>query len=188
MAGLLQTGILQMRRGVFLKEMIKMYGAPWIISFSILLAASVCLVFFQDLRWAVVAFMIVCLAAPMMLIFFYVYHGLRPVTVINTLPHTLCFDDDCIEATIFSECKNRETGDTEYKELSRRRLPYSGLARYKTGLTSILLPFRDAEKGFIWLPVNAFNDKKGFDMAMDRIIKAIRKNYKNIDNEDSQRK
>lgn len=185
--GDIQTQMLRMRQSVFIKEMLRLYGMPWITAFSVLLVSSVALIIFNDLKWAVVTFMIVCIAAPIIMAFFYIYHGMRPVTVINTLPHTLRFDKDAIIATLFSESKNENTGEPEYSELSRRRLPYSELEKYKTGLTSILLPFRGGEKGFIWLPVSAFENKDGFDMAMNRIISAIRENHKNIYHENPQR-
>lgn len=176
MAEHIKTNVLRMGKTTFFKEMLKLYGAPWILVFFLMLLAAAVLSVIHDLRWIIVALMIVCITAPMMLAFFYIFHGMKPVTVINSLPHTLSFGDDGITAVLLTQHKNEETNETEYIELSRQLLPYSGIKRYKSGLTSIILPFENGNKGFIWLPVSAFDDKNGMLEAMDKVIAAIRNN------------
>ncbi len=172
----IKTNVLRMSKTVFFKEMLKLYGAPWILVFLLILITAAVLSVIHDLRWIIVALMIVCITAPMMLAFFYIFHGMKPLTVINSLPHTLSFEDDGITATLLSQHKNEETNETEYTELSRRFLPYSEIRSYKSGVTSIILPFEKGDKGFIWLPVSAFDEENGLLDAMNKVISAIRNN------------
>lgn len=174
MAEHIKTNVLRMGKAVFFKEMLKLYGAPWILVFFLMLLTAAVLSVVHDLRWVIVAFMIICIAAPMMLAFFYIFHGMKPITVINSLPHTLSFGEEGITATLLSPHKNEETNETEYIELSRQLLPYSEIRSYKSGVTSIILPFEKGDKGFIWLPVSAFDEEKGMLDAMDKVISAIR--------------
>lgn len=171
---MIKTTIFKMNRMAFLKEMFKLYGLPWIAIFGFLLIFSTAASIFQDIRWIVIALILICMILPMLMAFFYIYHGMREVTVINALPHSLEFRDNDIEATLYSAVRNEETGEIEYHELSKRNLPYEGVKRYHPGLTSVIIPFDKGMKGFIWLPVSAFEGGKDMAAAIDKLISGMR--------------
>ena len=71
-----------------------LYGMPWIAAATAFVLISVIFSFIYDLRWTVVTLMIIFIIMPMIIAFFYIYHGLKPLSVVNAIPHTLSFSPD----------------------------------------------------------------------------------------------
>ncbi|MCM1152175.1 MAG: hypothetical protein NC328_00770 [Muribaculum sp.] len=70
---------------------------------------------FVDLRWIIVALMIICIIAPMIAAFLYIWHALKPVTAINTLPHSIRETPDSLIITVHLP-PFREDNDTDTDE------------------------------------------------------------------------
>lgn len=73
---------------------------------------------FVDLRWAVVAFMILCIVIPMLGAFLYIWHALKPVTALNTLPHEICETGDSFLLTIYIPPLKTDDDSSQLSETS----------------------------------------------------------------------
>lgn len=179
----INSSVFRMAKSKFLKEMILLYGTPWIISFIILILICVVMSVCHDIRWIIIGLMAVFIICPMMIAFFYIFHGMKEVTVTNTIPHKLEFTKDKFSIVLYSENKEsedaenkKEQEDTEnkYSELSSRSYPYSTLSSFKTGISSVILLMK-AKKGFVWIPTDVFPKEYSFNALMEIICQGMRK-------------
>lgn len=98
----------------------------------------------------------------------YFNHGLKEVTVLNTLPHRLSFTTDSIELTAYED-----------EEIIRNKtLPYSLFSPYYIAPGGLMVPLADSVKGFVWIPAEGFEDSEMFRKAVERLAEGIRKNNK----------
>lgn len=82
-------GLLMMRWGFY----------PLLAAFTFFLA-GVALGIFLDIRWLIVAFMVLCIVIPALVAFIYFWYALKPLCSFNILPHTLRSTPDGIEVRI----------------------------------------------------------------------------------------
>ena len=119
------------------------YGVVW-ISIGILAFVG-CFIsgFLIDLRWIGISFMILCILFPMMVAFLYFYHGLKPLTSMNCIPH--CFErgEKEVVMTLFPD-----------EEADKKVLVYSleDFDKWKTGPGYYLLFHKNRNEGFLCVP------------------------------------
>ena len=119
-------------------------------------------------------FFILCLVwlffiSPMEIAFLYFYYGMRPLTAFNTIPHTIDFSPDKI--TYHFIPLDQEEKEKELEQHSERtyHLETSEYQNFKTGPDYVLLFFGD--KGWIWLPVDAFEKHDDFKTVISILQK-----------------
>lgn len=106
--------------------------------------------------------------APMEIAFLYFYYGLRPLTTFNTIPHTISFSSDEVKFIFIPiDPEEKEREETEHQE-RQYLLKTEEFEKAKTGPGYILLFFGD--KGWIWLPVEAFTSYDEFKQAISIFI------------------
>lgn len=169
----INSSVFRMAKGQFLKEIILLYGEPWIISFIILILICVVMSVCHDIRWIIIGLMAVFIVFPMMIAFFYIYHGMKAVTVNNTIPHKLVFTKDKFSIVLYSENEESEDVENKYSELSSKTYPYSTLSSFKTGINSVILLMKSKE-GFVWIPTDVFPKEFSFTEFMEIICQGMR--------------
>ncbi len=161
-----ESEIIRLKGGGFLRLIASANALPWIGVAVVLLLLTATMAIFLDLRWLVVCLMILFLLIPMATAFFYFNHGLREVTVLNTLPHKLRFIPRGIVLTQYE-------GEEEIKSWL---LPYSDLDRFFTAKDCVMVPMKDRKRGFIWIPEEGFAERTVFIGAIEMLGRGLRDN------------
>lgn len=149
-------------------------NAMWaVISTSVIIVMfAVLAIALADVRYAILALMVVCIIAPMMLVMLYFYYALKPDIVFNILPHSLELTQDGIKITLF-ECK-KDDGDLrneegkqeitkeepEYVAISEKFIRYDNLSGYEVGLNDVVFPIFNS--GYLFIPQKAFESGEFF--------------------------
>lgn len=186
----------------FVSEMIFSYGAPWMLSLSITALVGLVFGIAIDLRWLVIGLMIVFLIIPMFLMFLYYYYGMRKECYVNIIPHTLSVRDDGISLNlrfpIYSEDDYDDQSDREEEEnelssiesatekmpdLSNKTIervesfPFGMMESVRVGNNALKIYLKFPHKGFIWIPVEAYQNKDDIELLyeiLDKRINAIK--------------
>ena len=170
-----ETEVFRMGHGRFALKMASLYGKPWIAVCATLAIGFALVGIFHDLRWAVLSLMTVFLITPMALAFLYIYHGMRPMSALNVADHRISIGPDFLLATVYAKEEGTEDGETVYRPLTERALPYSALGRWQVGLDSVTIPLTGEEKGFLWLPAEAFGGDSSLAAAMTELAQRTRR-------------
>lgn len=170
--GLPESGLFRMNGSRFAAEMVFRYGGVWISLLMIAALAGIVLGITIDWRWLVVGLMVVFILCPMALSFLYYMHGIRKECYINTVLHKVTPETDAIRITAYfksaAEREDENDDDSKVKgeaeEVIREyEFPYAELRPYTVGSKSVTLRFKGKRKGFIWLPLEAYENPR--DMA-----------------------
>lgn len=149
--------LVSMTRSQLTSHLLQLYGwGPAAVALIAMLPALVAGIIF-DIRWLIVFFLIMCLAVPMIMAFLFFYHGLRPSTSSNILPHTVEIGE--VGITVSSYRKINDSDSLEF--IVAHTYPFSSIRRLMTnpdGITVLLLP---PDKGFLWIPLEAFPSRAG---------------------------
>ena len=105
----LTTGIICMSRSKLIATLFYLYGWLPLTILSILAVVALIAGIIIDVRWAIVFLMVVFIVIPLLMSFLYFFHGLRPTTAANVVPHTLIFTDNGITVRILEEEKEEES-------------------------------------------------------------------------------
>lgn len=135
-----------------------------------LVAACGVMAALHDLRWVIVALMVVLLVSPLVLALLYLNHGLKKFTALNSLPHCVVFSaagislivrrspkPDPEEAAADTATAAATSGDVETVRLS---IPRSRLGTMSvTAGGYLLIPVTDPDEGFLMIPETAFRSR-----------------------------
>lgn len=174
----------------FASEMIFRYGGTWLLSLSAVGVIGIVAGIVVDLRWLVLALMVVFIVIPMVMAYIYYYYGLRKECYVNVVEHTARIDDESIVMTLLlpsaAQVEDTESEETENNVIDcsasdstveKRRVdvafPYSDLKRLEMGMNSIVIKFKINRKGFLWIPANAFTDEAQFVKVYDALSQKI---------------
>lgn len=152
-----------------------LYGGWASITLAFLALPALAAGIFIDLRWLIVFLMILFLVTPMLMVFLYFYHGLRQSTASNIVEHKLLFTQTGIIFRLFEKAEDEENSEEEKREKwsvrSEKFYAYDQVTNYKTAYDGVLLMLTAPEKGFIWLPYNAFHKPSLFQEAINCLKK-----------------
>lgn len=109
---LLTTEIICMSRSKLITTLFYLYGWLPLTILGILAVVALIAGIVIDVRWAIVFLMVVFIVTPLLMSFLYFFHGLRPTTAANVVPHTLLFTNDRLTIRILEE-KKKEEPDSE---------------------------------------------------------------------------
>ncbi len=174
----LTTVRFEMSSKLMATHLLTIYGRPWIYGAAILIVAAGIIAIF-DLRWLFIGLMLLFIAAPLMLFFFYLNYGLRPACVANVLPHTVELLPDALRVSVWARPEKSENTDNDDvpEQADNPALPavthifpLDSLCPYTVGLESVTIPITG--KGFIWLPKSAFPTYDGLTNFMQALSKA----------------
>lgn len=98
-----ESGIFRMGGGAFAAALVRNFGRGWIIAFAVIVCASILPGIFIDVRFLIIALMMVLIISPMMLVFLYYSYGLRRECFINTIPHTVSVEEDMVKVRMYTD-------------------------------------------------------------------------------------
>ncbi|MDE6336121.1 MAG: hypothetical protein K2L34_06090, partial [Muribaculaceae bacterium] len=106
---MLATEIICMSRSKLITTLFYLYGWLPITILGILAIVALIAGIAIDVRWAIIFLMVVFIITPLLMSFLYFFHGLRPTTAANVVPHTLIFTNNGITIRILEEKKEEES-------------------------------------------------------------------------------
>lgn len=127
-----------------------------------------------DYRYAVVSLMIFLILFPLMLAIAYIYDGFLKTCYFNTTLHKISLSANEIHVIMkWKNVKENANGDGEEKEeeviknLTFRKDEFGKLVV----LNDSVLIRAKADKGFLWIPVDAFENEECFTEFVNKIVK-----------------
>lgn len=168
----------------FVKCIILLYGMKWlwIIIISFVLALTAGILF--DLRFAILAGMILFILFPMELVMIYIYYGFRKECNFNVVNHRLILQRETFQIEMkfpnsWNSVNNYDT-KTENREVQEDiagdivqvktiQFPVSQLGKYTVMTDSIVIRIKNGV-GFAWIPLSSFENENKFKLFIDKII------------------
>lgn len=168
----------------FVKCIILLYGMKWvwIIIISFVLALTAGILF--DLRFTILACMILFILFPMELVMIYIYYGFRKECNFNVVNHRFILNREMFKIEMkfpnsWNSANNHDT-KTENIEVPKEitediaqvktiEFPVSQLGKYTVMTDSIAIRIKNGV-GFAWIPISAFENENQFKVFIDKII------------------
>lgn len=176
------TETFRMSRAAFAASMTRLYAMKWIWGAAAAVAVCGLAGAIIDVRWLIVALMVVFIVAPMVFAFLYFHYGLRLSCACNVLPHSLSFSERGITATVETACgaggddaEGARCGVAETK-IREFFFPAGSFRRYHVAPDGVVLPLSAPDGGFLWIPANAFPSPSDFNEAVGMIGRCLRRN------------
>lgn len=152
-------------RGEFAKAMFMRYGKQYIIvCLALIIAAGVAAYF--DIRFLILALMVIFIITPMLAAWLYFNHGLRPENVLNILPHTITFLPSELLVSLYILPSSKESDASDRSDSSdknsERKVEYriaipAGVTRSTDSRTFTLpISLQAGSSGFLRIPFSAF--------------------------------
>ena len=151
---MIETREIKMPPKKLLSVLLMQYGLPWIAAAGIGLIVFVVLGFSIDYRFFILALIWLFLLTPLVVAFLYFFYAMDPLTAFNAIPHKIIDDENRLRIR-FIHPENQDERPTDHSEQKDYLIEKEELVETKSGPDYFLLFFR--HKGWIWLPINAFN-------------------------------
>lgn len=150
-------------------------GRPYIAVLAVLFTACAVLSFAADMRWGIVALMLVFTVSPMVLAFLYFSNALYPVTCTNTALHNVAFTQDGLQISVMYAAGAKGEEERQGEGIcSVVRVASGRVASLEAGIDGIFLNLSGGGKEFLWIPQDAFDDKAGFEKAVETAVSYLR--------------
>lgn len=165
---------IKMGRREFCAVMFKLWGGKAVTILSLLLAVSLVLGIWLDLRFFIITLMVIFIVSPMILGFMYYYYGLGERCYFNVTKHAVEFSEQGIKISMyFPEVAEPDSEETERSEKCVvKNISYAFLHRYNVRRNSVIFPVGQKRiDGFIWLPETAFDSSEEFVSAVKFLSK-----------------
>ncbi len=187
----ISTDIFKIKGGTISRTMMTLYGKSWILwTLTIMLPFIVAGIIF-DLRWVIIALMLLFIIMPMMLAALYFYYGMNRISVINSTYHKFEFSSKSIRAYIYSkelptQIQASTSTDTvisdedkpDYTLRSQIDIPYSIIKDFVVGMQEVILRTNLNGRGFLLLPLSSFQDKQIFAKTLEIVTTEKKMNKK----------
>lgn len=168
--------------------MFLLYGKPWLIGGTVLLVTAILLSVFIDIRWLIIALMLVFIISPMILAFLFFYYGMNSVSTLNATHHNVEFHDNKIVVNIFmndsppSLPDKNDVPDEEgsgfneeikFEKRSQITIDCSYIKNYIVGTNAVILRTNVSGDGFLIIPMKVFDDTNRFIQAITTVTSGI---------------
>lgn len=150
-----ESGIFRMGGGAFATALVRNFGRRWIIAFAVIVIASVLPGIFIDVRFLIIALMVVLIVSPMMLVFLYYSYGLRKECFVNIIPHTVSVEEDSVKVKIYTDRDSEDENEWKYREIF---FPKGDFGKYRVDGDAVEFELGKPKRGFLWLPLSAYED------------------------------
>ena len=141
--------------GRMMWEMISRFGTLWISILACILLLGIMVSFF-DVRFLIVALMVIFIIIPMLMAMFYLNYGLREECFVNSVPHTLRHTGGGLEATLVFTSPSEEGEDETVDKVRRMSFTYDEISSLSVGGSDTVALLRKPLRGFIVIPRSAF--------------------------------
>lgn len=162
----------KMSKGEFARKMFQLWGVIPAALLSIVFILGVAAGLVLDIRYIIVSAMAVFILFPMVILFLYYYHGLNRDSYFNIVSHNLTFCDSGVKITMFFTSESEESEEcktdveVETKEVTSF-IKWDEIGKYRVYTDSVVYPVGKPVRGFIWLPLSAFENIDAFKSAID---------------------
>lgn len=177
------TSLFSVGKGEFAGILSSRFGLKWwFILIGLLTVGAIAGAATSDLRWIIVALMLVLLVVPMVGAMLYFNYGLRRECYMNIAPHKVAISSSGLRVDVYilKSAEDEEADDgAKAKAASRDEkvvdriysidFPPERLGRYTVGSKGITLSVEAPGAGFVRLPYSAFADEKVFAKAIEII-------------------
>lgn len=157
----------------FMTLMIARKGFWWIFTFFLLLGLSAVFGIFLDMRFFIVALMIIFILAPMMMFYLYFSIGTTRENAPNILPHRLILESEGITIEVFVAGDDESEGRTALFSYPAERI-----GNYSLYGDGFLIPIKGKEgkAGIVLLPYSALPSKELIEEASSILEEFVRRN------------
>lgn len=175
---LLSTKIFKMGKAKMFGALLSRFAFWWLFALGLLTGILLVAGVAADIRYAIVALLLVFIVIPGLGACFYLWHGLAPATALNILPHHIIFSTDGMKVVVqtspLEEKENEDGLETEVQEYETRciEFPYNELDGYNPAKQGIYVNLTDRKKGFLYIPYSAFNNTGDFKKALSLISRS----------------
>lgn len=171
--GEIVSEIFRVPRGVMIRKMAFRFARLPMTALSILIIAAAVVAIF-DIRWLIVALMLICIVTPMVMAWLYFYYGLRPECFVNILPHRVLINTKGIKVFLL-QGEEEEYKETEYV------FDRAALKPFTIGMKSITVPVSRKNRitGFLILTSDAFGGVDRLNDAAGILSKALTSENRN---------
>ncbi len=191
--------VVQMPMGSFVAQISRNYRSAITTILLIVVAGGLVAGIFIDLKWLLLAFLILLVAAPACLALLFYSEALRPENFINRLPHTVVIQPEGIRIISLLKERNEENEqeltDSEedksnanaipsddrpsepqapqWKMVGERLIPLEDIDCLTLRPKQAILYPEKTRKGFLYLPEEAFRSEDEYAVAITQIRKRI---------------
>lgn len=144
---------------------------PAVIALSIIAGLGLTAWIFADLRFLILALMVLFIVVPMIMAFLYFSYALDADVSFNVLPHSIGIDNSGIYVKIMPRRDKKNSTDDDYDDEEEIAEPvvkfysFSRFGRYEVGYNCLYLQIKQADEkaesgnsGFLYLPIDIFQD------------------------------
>lgn len=166
----------------FCSVMLRLWGIKPLMLLLLFLCISLFLSALIDIRYLIVALMIIFIVCPMIMGFLYYYYGLGERCYFNVTDHDIELLENAVKIQMyFPEFTDEEKDGGEESEKTYRCVDkyfdYDIFHRYYVRPNSIVFPLGSSRiDGFLWLPENAFGSSEIFAAAVRLIGERLSRN------------
>ncbi len=112
--------LISMNRSRLLATLLLLYGWRWLLVLTLAVLVTMFIGILVDVRWAIISLMLIFIATPLLMAYLFFYHGLKPITAINVVPHELAIEEKgvtvIIPEQIFTEQKGRDKSEYQKRD------------------------------------------------------------------------
>lgn len=162
-----QTNQYKMSSINFFTTFIFKFGGLWLLILSFIAVFALIIGISIDIRWLITGLMVIFILIPLIAVFIYYTFALKKECYVNTVSHLLEFTNEGVEAILMFKHGNIQDDDSqgETSSVTDQRnifLPYSSMERIELNANALIILFKSPQKGFLWIPENAFDNKDLF--------------------------
>ncbi|MBD5189700.1 MAG: hypothetical protein HDS95_05415 [Bacteroidales bacterium] len=171
---MIRTDIFKADKKRFAMLLLERHGQSWLFGGFFLFLTAMILGFTVDYRIFILALLLVCLIAPALLLILYYNYGMRGENFLNVLDHRIEIGSDMLSLFLKIKGGENEEADEEnepQEEWRRYDYPFSCFGNYSVGKDYVVFPLLAPKAGFLYLPLDAFDNHISFSEAVKRISK-----------------
>lgn len=165
------TGFYKMRSVSFAWMMLSLYGLPVMLCCGVAFLMAIGAAIFIDLKWSILALMIILIIVPGILAYFYIFHAFKPLNLINVIDHRVSFNEDNIIVEVIQRHGDEEVDSTPLTYL--KTIPYTSIENLRVGIDSVTILTQDRSQGFLWVPSDVFPSPDEMTAAFSKISSAL---------------
>lgn len=147
-----------MPRGAMLRVLLMRHAFWWMFALGIAVVGVMSLGVFEDLRFLVVALMLVCLVVPMTAAMLYIFYGMAPATTLNMTLHKVKFTSE----EICVEILERDEKNSDLVPVRNVAINYDDVKGYALWGAGIVLLVKGRDGGELYIPYSSFWDVRDF--------------------------
>lgn len=167
----------KMPHGIFIRTIIIQNGKKWILLSFLLILTGLILGVCIDYRFAVIALMIFFILLPVELLFIYLYYGFLENCYFNvTLHKILLLNTDIIISMKWNKIEETDNEKVEKEDMVRDVIFNRNLFNDFIVLKDSVVFRMKSNKGFLWLPVSAFENEVRFTEFVNEVLTKTSKN------------